>query len=164
MKMSRRFLDRLRTAWGDPFSTHGSVARLGCLGILACYTFWLFSVRSMARGSLRRHWGVALAATLGSFLLLTVNNAEVVHYPPYFILSGATLGKQELRWMVVCAQPHAAQWLLVLRRNLRPAYDPSAFHLEGLLLMLILGLTASAHDPLRQGRACPPGRHLHGSP
>jgi hypothetical protein len=66
--------------------------------------------------------------------------------------------------VVVCAQPHAAQWLLVLRRNLRPAYDPSAFHLEGLLLMLILGLTASALDPLRQGRACPPGRHLHGSP
>jgi hypothetical protein len=61
-------------------------AGAGIFDFLACHSFWQFSGRSSARNSLRRHWAVALGATLGSFLLLTVNNAEVVHYSQYFIL------------------------------------------------------------------------------
>ncbi len=81
------FLGPIADRMGRPlfYTLFGCAA--GVLGILACYTFWQSSARSIARSSLRRHWGVALAATLGSFLLLTVNNAEVVHYPQYFILS-----------------------------------------------------------------------------
>lgn len=81
------FLVPIAQQLGKPlfYSLFGAGAVI--FGLLAFFTFWRASARSEARNSLRRHWAVVLAATLGSFLLLTVNNAEVVHYPQYFVLA-----------------------------------------------------------------------------
>jgi hypothetical protein len=67
------------------YSLFGAAAFL--MGLFAFFSFWRSSAASLARSSLRRHWLVALAATIVSFSLLTVNNAGTVHYAQYFLLS-----------------------------------------------------------------------------
>jgi hypothetical protein len=51
------------------------------------FLFWRWSGRSAAKAHLRVHMTIALLAALVSFALLTVNNAEIIHYPQYAFLS-----------------------------------------------------------------------------
>jgi hypothetical protein len=50
-------------------------------------TFWFWSRASAARNPLRIAMASALLLTIASFFVLTVNNAEIVHYPQYAILA-----------------------------------------------------------------------------
>lgn len=67
------------------YNLMGIGASLLAIAITLC--FWRWSALSVARQHLRFAMVTALVLTIASFFLLTVNNAEVVHYPQYAILA-----------------------------------------------------------------------------
>lgn len=67
------------------YNLMGSAAVL--MGLAVTWLFWRASALSAARYQLRVAMAIALSFTVASFSILTVNNAEIVHYPQYAILA-----------------------------------------------------------------------------